>query len=104
TGGPDFSSSFLAYNVTSKAGSWTNRWNGTQIFTTATNVVGVNTSSNIAQQNLNGDVSEILIYNRELTTQERSDAFTYLLDPNSWGTGGLGSRNRSGISASRAMH
>jgi fibronectin type 3 domain-containing protein len=73
---------FHLYNVTSKAGEWTNRINGLLHYTTATNTVGWNTSPTLGlayyQTYFSGDVAEILIYDHGLTAAERETVGNYL--------------------------
>lgn len=65
------------YQVMSKAGTWTAWRNGTQVYTTGTNTVAWPTVPAIGWSNASwqwrGRMSVFVLYNRELTTTERSD-------------------------------
>lgn len=65
------------YNVASGPGSWTARLDGTQVFTTATNTVGLTTTPILGKSRdgywLDGDLGEFLIFNKVLTASERAD-------------------------------
>lgn len=79
------SSTYRLYNVTSKAGGWTNRMDGVELFTTATNTVGWNASPTLGLQvgkaGMTGRVAEVFIFSRELTSTERTDMTTYGMAP-----------------------
>jgi len=71
------------FNVTSKAGEWTARLDGTQLFTTGTNTVGWTSTTKLGVNALgtsfmDGDVGELIIYNRALTAAERDVVEAYL--------------------------
>lgn len=78
---PTLSSQYRLYNVTSKSGGWTNRLDGTQLFTTATNTVGWTTAPKVGLGGpglfLQGTITELWIYSRELTTGERDSMLAY---------------------------
>ena len=74
---------FGLYNVVSKPGEWTNRLNGVQLFTTATNTVAFSASPDTGQpfeigQGFDGYFAEVIIYNRALSVAERQTVQTYL--------------------------
>jgi hypothetical protein len=54
------------YNVLSKSGNYTSYLNGTQIFTTSTNTVGINSNPKIGSKSItagmNAFLSELIIY------------------------------------------
>ncbi len=66
------------YNVTSKAGSWTARLNGTQIFNTLTNTVGftsapiIGASGGGPAQFMAGVWHQFIVFSRENTAGERT--------------------------------
>ncbi len=91
TGGANFSTAFRVYNVISVSGEFTVNLDASQVFTRASNTVGAPTGPQVGSGGgssftLAGDIAEFVIYNRKLTTQERSDANAYFTDPNSWTT------------------
>lgn len=73
------------YQVLSKSGEWTARFNGTTSFTTASNTVNFN-STNSGNTHIgashtsvfNGNISEVVLYGRELTATERARVQSYL--------------------------
>lgn len=72
---PQVMTNLHVYNVTSVAGEWTSRVNGTDIFTTATNVVAFPSSPLIMHNGsgaLKGAAPEFAFYSRKLTTPERT--------------------------------
>lgn len=77
--------SWNLYNVSSKAGSWVNRINGTQFYSTATNTVAWNTApyfgGNAATDQdvgFDGHIAEVIFYNRVLNSSERSNVRNYI--------------------------
>lgn len=72
------------YNVTSVSGEWTNRLNGVQLFTTATNTVGFPSASYLGfgpeggGYYYKGHFSELLILNRKLSPSERLSVNRYI--------------------------
>lgn len=79
---PSLSSAFHTYNVTTKAGGWTSRLDGTQLYTTATNTVGWTTAPKLGRMGgatlwLNGYIGEVFMFSRELTSGGRADMFAY---------------------------
>lgn len=76
--------SFRLYNAISASGEWTSNLNGTQLFTTATNTVGWSTAPLVGQSSegggdfyLDGDIAELALYSRKVTTTERDDLESY---------------------------
>jgi hypothetical protein len=72
------------YNVMSKAGDWINRFNNTNHYETTDNmVVGFASPPRLGwganQQFFRGYIAEIMIFNRELTSAERSTVATVYL-------------------------
>ncbi len=78
---PSLASPFL-YSVTSKAGGWTSRLNGVQIYTTATNTVGwVSTKklwSGGGSSHLIGKIAEAIMFKAELSASDRALVVAYL--------------------------
>ena len=75
--------SWRLYNVTSKSGEWTSRLDGVQLYTTATNTVGWSSApilgySQAALYYLDGDLAELLLFSRELTSGERANVQSYV--------------------------
>jgi len=73
------------YNITSKANSWVSRINGTQFYSTSSNTVAWNTAAyfggNAAtdfDSGFDGDIAEVIFYNRALNSSERSQIRTYI--------------------------
>jgi chitodextrinase len=73
------------YNVVSKSGEWTNRLNGVQLSTTASNTVGFSILNDFGStlgfeigDGFDGHFFELLIYNRALTSTERQQVQSYL--------------------------
>jgi hypothetical protein len=70
------------YNVSTKAGEWISRLNGAEHFRSAANTVGWDSSPSIGwnggSEYLRGDIAEILIYNKVLTSSEREAVGSYL--------------------------
>ena len=69
------------YDVSSQPGGWVNRFNSVVNYISATNVVGFPTSPDIGLSGsnyFNGDIAEILIYNRTLSNRERREVQHYL--------------------------
>ncbi len=89
TGGADFSTAFRVYNVISVSGEFTVNLDASQVFTRASNTVGVPGFPQIGGGGgssfvLNGDIAEFVIYNRKLTSPERTAALAYFTDDASW--------------------
>ncbi len=74
------------YNVLSRSGEWTVNLNGAQLYTTATNTVSFLSSgifprigrSQGSSYNYAGLIGEVLVFNRALTAQERTEVYNYL--------------------------
>jgi fibronectin type 3 domain-containing protein len=69
------------YNVSSAAGSWTARLDGVEQYTTTTNTVGWGNSLalGLGESYFDGEIAEILIFDRILDTTERESVNRYLL-------------------------
>ncbi len=75
---------FNLFNMYSATNDWQAAFNGTTEYSTTSNTV--NFSTNLGGNHIgaitgaifNGDISEIVLYNRKLTTQERQRVNTYL--------------------------
>jgi hypothetical protein len=88
---PSLSGAFRVYNVISAAGEWTSNLDGSQLFTTATNTVAFTTSTPLLGTgnsdgvlghdgyHLTGDIKQLTLFNRKLTTSERTSVTNYLL-------------------------
>lgn len=76
------------WNVISASGEWTALKNGTQIFTTATNTPAFPATPWLGRSfgavGFVGDIGELVLYSRKLTTTERGDVKAYL--SSKWGT------------------
>jgi len=87
------------YNAISASGEWTSRLNGIQLFTTATNTVSFETTSTLGKSETNiyyeGNMAEVIIYNRKLTTDEREDVNLYLAAK--WGIDSLVDSDADGV-------
>ncbi|MDQ3640479.1 MAG: hypothetical protein M3450_03125, partial [Actinomycetota bacterium] len=75
--------SWRTLNISSKAGEWIYRLDGTTLLTDATNTVGWSPApllgtSDAANYWLDGDVAELIIFPRVLTTSERTAVQDYL--------------------------
>jgi hypothetical protein len=75
--------SWRIVNIISTSSEWTYTIGGVQQVTTATNTVGFNTAPTIGcdwcgSYNLDGDIAEIIIYNRKVDTPERAQVNSYL--------------------------
>jgi len=71
------------YNVSSQANLWTNRLNGTQLFTTSTNAFGISSTTQIfgsANPSIYylGKHYEFIVFNRVLSSQERTQMNLYI--------------------------
>jgi len=72
------------YNIRSAANAWSSHLNGTQLFTTATNSVAFPSVCVIGSGNVAGSVfhkgkiGEVLVFNRVLTSDERTSNLAYL--------------------------
>jgi len=72
---------FNVYNPSAKAGAWKARFNGSQIYETTINTVNFSSSPRIGRGGgsaWSGDIAEVIIYNRVLTSQEREAVGNYL--------------------------
>jgi hypothetical protein len=76
---------FNVYNVYSASADWQSFINGSSIFSTATNTVQFVSTTLLGQSlsgtfyaHLNGDVAELVLYSRKLTTAERTGVTNYL--------------------------
>jgi hypothetical protein len=86
TGNPTPSlASFHKLNMISASGEWTINLNGTQHYTTASNTVGWSTAPLIGRSTsgaftygLVGDIAELVLFSRKVTSGERSDMIAYL--------------------------
>lgn len=75
--------SWNIYNVSSGAGNWTSRLNGTVIYVTGSNTVAFGTSPKLGESvgggtDLTGDVAEFILYNSVLDTTTRASVVSYL--------------------------
>ena len=78
--------STFVYNVSSAANSWTNRLNGSQIYTTSTNTFYMSSDTALFNTNYTGHPEfyylgkfyEFIMFNRILTPQERSLVDSYI--------------------------
>lgn len=75
--------SYHIHNTSSKAGEWTHRLNGIPRYSTSSNTVLFRTNPTIGYrlaygQYLQGDIAEILLFDRVLTAPEREAVNTYL--------------------------
>lgn len=73
------------YNVSTAAGAWTARINGTQEFTTSESGVAWSATPRVGESfsdsyHMAGAINEIIIYSRVLTSEERNDIGDYLTD------------------------
>lgn len=93
TGGPDLSTAFRVFNVISVSGEYTLNIDNSQVFTTATNTTSNTVNNNSVGSGsggsggvgpMAGDIAELVIYNRKLTSTERTQAFNYFTDDTSW--------------------
>jgi len=72
------------YNVNSVDGEWTSRLDGTQLFSTATNVAGFPAVPKLGNSItgglyfLGGDIAELFIYDRKVTAAERAQVNAYV--------------------------
>ena len=73
---------FNLYNVSAASGGWTSRINGAVLFTRSSNTVGWRTAPvlgfNASSNYFNGDMAEVIIYDRVLTAAERESVGQYL--------------------------
>jgi hypothetical protein len=78
--------SWRLYNVVSTSGEWTSFLDGEQLFTTATNTVSFIDlaselgSSNAGGANLNGDLAELIMFDRKLDDDEKGLLKGYFAD------------------------
>lgn len=84
TGNPiiDLSSGFHLYNITSKAGEFTTRFDGVQHFTTSFNTVGFSTIPAIGSAYplskwFEGQILELFLFSRDLEIDERDKMVVY---------------------------
>jgi hypothetical protein len=72
---------FHIYNVGSKSGEWTARLNGLVAYFQTNHVVGFNSGPllGLFDTVFSGDIAELLIYNRVLSTDERHSVGRYLV-------------------------
>ena len=73
--------SWRIYNADSAAGNWTSRLDGTQLFTTATNTVGMPSSYAIGRGEdrwLDGDIAEFIVVPSVLSLSDRQKVEGYL--------------------------
>lgn len=73
---PPLLTSFNLYNASSQSGYWASRINGVLLFASSTNTVSWSSSPVLGP--LNGDIAEVLIYNRVLSSTERQAVGRYL--------------------------
>jgi hypothetical protein len=71
------------YNVSAQAGSWVARINGNQVYSNATNTVSFTTTPLLGTRLMkdytyNGNVAEVIVYNRVLSAEERGLVLSYL--------------------------
>jgi len=71
------------YNVTSQSGAWGNRINGVSLYQRTGNTVAFASAPSIGRNTIenasfNGDIAEIMIYDRALSDQEREAVGYYL--------------------------
>jgi lysophospholipase L1-like esterase len=74
---------FFIYGVHSAAGDWSNYFNGTVLFHTATNTVGFTTTAKLGYSapggfTLDGDIAEFIMYDHKLSSSDRSVVISYL--------------------------
>lgn len=74
--------SWRMYSVTSKSGEWTSYLDGTQLYTTASNTVGITTSPKLGRSlttyYLNGDIAFLAICSPVITGTNLSNMKTYI--------------------------
>lgn len=88
TGNPSTNlATFNLYNVTTKANSWVSRINGTQFYSTTTNTVAWNSAPQFGgnantdgDAGLDGDIVEVILFNRGLNSSERGNIRNYISD------------------------
>lgn len=75
---------FVIYNVTSTSSEWTNRLDGTQLYTTGTNTVGwtstprlMRNTAGASSYSCKGDYAEMVLFATARTASQRSDIFDY---------------------------
>ncbi|OAM91858.1 hypothetical protein AW736_26520 [Termitidicoccus mucosus] len=81
-GAPPDITQWHIYNVSSKAGDWESRVNGKTHYRTTTNNVSFYTAPYLGRTNqgyaFDGDIAEVIIYDRVLDEEEREAVGTYL--------------------------
>lgn len=77
--------SWNLYNISTKANSWVNRINGTQFYSTTSNTVAWSTAPQFGgnantdgDSGFDGDIAEVIFYNRVLNSSERSNVRNYI--------------------------
>jgi hypothetical protein len=74
---------WIVYEVASASGNWTNWINGTVQFGVGANTVSPSTTPSVGRENggntLRGGIAEFLLYNRVLTSSERTQTVTTYL-------------------------
>lgn len=70
------------YNVVSRANAWTNRFNNLERYWTTANTVGFNNAPRLgwggSGENFQGYISELMIFDSELSAAERGAVANYL--------------------------
>lgn len=85
TGNPAASlADWRVYEIISTSGEWTNKVDGTQVFTTATNTVSAPASSmfgqNLANHNLHGHLAGMYLFDAKLSSGDRTTLIDYIND------------------------
>jgi len=73
---------FNLYNVTASSGAWSVRFNGMMMYSTATNTVSFPAGPVLGGADGNyfdGDIAEVIVYNRMLNPLEREAVGTYIM-------------------------
>ena len=82
------SSTFRVYNVWSASGDWAANLDGSNLYSSATNTVGVNSNCTLGKSitntgtiyRLDGDVAEFVLFSAKISGGDRSSMLTYLSD------------------------
>lgn len=81
---PSLTSAHL-YNVVSTSSEWTSFLNGTQLFTTATNTVGLSATAIVGTSHpsltntyLNGSIAEIAVYDNKISSGDKTNFKRYI--------------------------